>query len=85
VDENQDILVDGCVEVEDGGAVVIVVDEGVEITSLENIPLVVFDAKCGEVEVEVEYDGDVECDEAIRVKNEQVSQGFFQWCFARCF
>jgi len=76
VDVDQMIEVNGCVNVQEGGRIVIVIEESVDLLSLENSPLLVFDVDCGEVEVEIEYFGnELKCPEAIEARNEQVSNG----------
>jgi len=64
--------------VEEGKKIVIEIDN-VDLNSLQDSPLLLFDAKCDEVDVNVEYVGEkIKCEEAIQSKNERISGGTHQ-------
>jgi len=66
------IIVKGCVDMENGDPVPFFLNPNLTSETLEKSPLVVFNKNCGELEVQVEYDG-VDCEEAIKTRNEAVS------------
>jgi len=81
IDPNNNIEVEGCVFAEEE-VIAIVLDEDVDLSSLENSPLIVYDEACGDLKVQVEYNGDaVSCDEAIVPRNEKVAQGSLSHTF----
>jgi len=76
VDKNQNIEVKGCVKVEEHDSLIFIIKESVNISSLDNSPILVYNRNCEELKVKVMSDGEgVECEEAIKERKKLVEQG----------
>jgi len=65
-------------QADEGGVIVLDENADIELVKNSNFAFILFNKECGEVNVNVEYTGDdIKCEEAIGVRNEEVSRGFF--------